>query len=57
MGGRIMQETALKYLRKKFPKTRFSIYPLVTATAHSGALGAFNFADRKEVLREIRRLG
>jgi hypothetical protein len=55
-GGKIMREKALEYLGGKFPKTEFSLHPIVSGTAYAGAFGAFMFADRRQIAKELKKL-
>jgi len=53
IGGKVIQDSALKYLKKKFPAAEFSLYPLIGETANAGAFGTYTFADKKQVLEKI----
>jgi predicted NBD/HSP70 family sugar kinase len=55
VGGRIIQENALEYLRGKFPEVDFRLHPILSGTAYAGAFGAFMFADRKTLVREVKK--
>ncbi|MCX6695608.1 MAG: hypothetical protein NTU61_04870 [Candidatus Altiarchaeota archaeon] len=54
VGGKMIQESSLEYLKKKFPKTKFSLHPLIVETANAGAFGTFVFADHNEVIKQIK---
>ena len=54
VGGRLIQETARRFIADRFPDVVFRIYPLdPEETGNAGAYGAFDFADRKVLLGEI----